>query len=169
MKRDFKKYLDHLDEAELREELETLYRRFAVLREYYRMELGDPKVLLDKYKREMRKSFFPSRGRGKRGRSASRKIIKAFAEISVRPKDLVELHFYRAELMTEYIGALRIDSDPFHDSTVKAYEEACALAEREVLLEYYAEGARRLAEFFEQQRRLGHYSLWPATRRYWGG
>ncbi len=169
MKRDFKKYLDHLDEAELREELETLYQRFAVLREYYRMELGDPKGLLDKYKRDMRKTFFPTRGKGKRGRSASRRIIKAFAEISVRPKDLVELHFYRAELMTEYIGARCIDSNPFHDSTVKAYEEACALAEREVLLDYYADGARRLAEFFEQQRRTQHFSLYPTTHRYWGG
>lgn len=169
MKRDFKKYLDHLGEAELREELETLYQRFAVLREYYRMELGDSKVLVDKYKREMRKSFFPVRGRGKRGRSASRKIIKAFAEISIHPKDLVELHFYRAELMAEYIGSMRIDSDAFHDSTVKEYEEACGMAEREVLLDSYAEGARQLADFFEQQRRTSQYSLYPTYRRYWEG
>ena len=168
MKRDFNKYLNHLDEEELRDELQQLYARFPVLREYYRMELGDPKAVVDKYKAGMRKSFFPTRGRGKRGRSQSRKLIKKFAEISVHPKDLVELHFYRAELMAEYVGARRVDSEAYHDSTVKAFAEACALAEREVLLEFFAEGARLLTELFERERRDRRYSFYPTYRQYWG-
>ncbi|THH39950.1 DUF6155 family protein [Neolewinella litorea] len=167
MKRDFNKYLDHLNEEELREELERLYGRFPVLREYYQMELTDPKKVVDKYKKELRKSFFPSRGRGKRGRSVSRKIIKKFSEVSIHPKDLVELYFYRAELMAEYIGAQRIDSEAYHDSTVKAFEEACELADREVLLDYFAGGARLLTEMFEQQRRDRRYSFYPTYHRYW--
>ncbi|NJB84571.1 hypothetical protein GGR26_000316 [Lewinella marina] len=169
MKRDFNKYINHLTEEELREELERLYGRFPVLREYYRMELGDPKVVIDKYKDALRKVFFPARGRGKRGRSQSRKIIKKFAEVSIHPKDLVELHFYRAELMAEYLGARRVDSEAYHDSTVKAFQEACELAEREVLLDYFAEGARLLAELFERERRDHRYSFYPTYRQYWDG
>ena len=168
MKRAFTKYVNHLDEEELRAELQRLYGRFPILREYYQMELGDAKKVVDKYKAALHKAFFPSRGRGKRGRSQSRKLIRKFAEVSIFPKDLVELHFYRAELMTEYIAARRLDSEAYHTATVKAFETACELAETEVLLDYFADGARRLAELFEHERRDGRYSLWPSYRRFWG-
>lgn len=167
MKRDFNKYLAHLDEDELRTELTSLYTRFPILREYYAMELTDPKKVIDKYKAGMRKAFFPTRGRGKRGRSQSSKLIKRFAAISIHPKDLVELHFYRAELMTEYIAARRIDSEAFHASTLKTFEQACKMAEREVLLDYFSEGARQLAELFERQRRDRQHSMWPVYVTYW--
>ena len=168
MKRDFNKYVNHLDESELREELQRLYARFPVLKEYYQMELGDSKKVVDKYKANLRKSFFPGRGRGKRGRSQSRKIIKKFAEISIHPKDLIELYFYRAELMAEYIAARRVDSEAYHESTVKAFEDASAMAENEVLLEFFGDGARQLTELFETQRRNHHYSFYPTYRQYWG-
>ncbi len=167
MKRDFNKYLGHLEEDELRTELQKLYARFPILREYYTMELTDPKKVIDKYKVGMRKAFFPTRGRGKRGRSQSSKLIKRFAAISIHPKDLVELYFYRAELMTEYIGARRVDSEAFHASTVKTFAQACELAEREVLLDYFAGGARQLAELFEAQRRDRRHSLWPVFCTHW--
>ena len=169
MKRDFTKYLKHLEEDELREELQRLYDRFPVLREYYQMELGDAKKVVDKYKAALRKSFFPTRSKGKRGRSQSRKLIKAFAAVSIHPRDLVELHFYRAELMAEYIAARDIDSEAYHDSTVKAFAEACEMAETEVLLDYFGDGARQLTELFERQRRRRNFSFYPTFRHYWPG
>ncbi|WP_116107696.1 DUF6155 family protein [Lewinella sp. IMCC34191] len=167
MKRDFNKYINHLEEEELREELQRLYARFPVLKEYYQMELTDPQKVVDKYKTALRKAFFPARGRGKRGRSLSRKLIKKFAAVSIFPKDLVELHLYRAELMAEYIAARRIDSEAYHASTVKAFADAAAMAEKEVLLDTFADGARQLTELFEGQRRHRHYSFYPTYRRYW--
>ena len=167
MKRDFNKYVAHLDEKELRAELQQLYGRFGVLREYYAMELTDPKKVIDKYKAGMHKGFFPARGRGKRGRSVSANLIKQFEKISIHPKDMVELHFYRAELMTDYIAARRIDSEPFHASTVKTFEQAATLAEREVLLDYFRAGARALSGVFEEKKRVGRFSLWPVYHRFW--
>lgn len=167
MKRDFNKYIGHLEEEDLRAELSLLYARFPVLREYYVMELTDPKKVIDKYKAKMRKSFFPTRGRGKRGRSVSSKLIKAFAAVSIHPKDLIELHFYRAELMAEYIKTMRVDSEGFHESTVKTFADACAMADREVLLDYFSDGARQLTQLFEGQRRDRNFSFWPAYRTYW--
>jgi hypothetical protein len=168
LKRAAKTYFNHLDEDELREELAMLYGRFPLLRAYYDMELADdPKPLIDKYKHALRKTFFPSRGRGKRGRSLSSKVIKEFSLIAVHPKDVVEMHFYRAELMAEYIAARRIDGETFHASAVKAYADACQRAEREVLLDYFAEGARRLADYFEANRRNTRYSYWPTYGSYW--
>ncbi|CAH1001728.1 hypothetical protein LEM8419_02634 [Neolewinella maritima] len=167
MKRDFNKYLDHLEEDELRAELKMLYARFPVLREYYVMELTDPKKVIDKYKAGMRKGFFPTRGGGKRGRSVSTKLIKQFAAVSIHPKDLIELHFYRAELMTEYIAAQRVDSETFHASAVKSFAQACQLAEREVLLDYFGDGARALCALFDQCKRVKNLSLWPAYRAVW--
>lgn len=167
MKRDFNKYIGQLEEGELREELSLLYTRFPVLREYYAMELTDPKKVIEKYKIKMRKAFFPTRGRGKRGRSVSSKLIKAFAAVSIHPKDLIELHFYRAELMAEYIDAMGIDSEGFHESTVKTFADACGMADREVLLDFFADGARQLSHLFEGQRRDPNFSFWPAYRTFW--
>lgn len=167
MKRDFNKYVAQLEEDELRTELQTLYGRFPILREYYAMELSDAKKVIDRYKTKMYKAFFPTRGRGRRGRSQSAKLIKQFAAISIHPKDLIELRFYRADLMSEYIHARRIDSEAFHEATVKTFADACAQAESEVLLDYFSEGARKLTELFDHQRRNRHYSLWPVYHRFW--
>ncbi|MEM6771675.1 MAG: DUF6155 family protein, partial [Bacteroidota bacterium] len=82
MKRDFLRLLKELDEDELREELRMLYDRFPVLREYYKLELSaNTTKVLEKYKKDVRKAFFTGRRRmGKRGRSNSNKILKAFSE-----------------------------------------------------------------------------------------
>ncbi|MGB3799408.1 MAG: hypothetical protein WA952_06300, partial [Lewinella sp.] len=108
-------------------------------------------------------------GKGKRGRSQSTKLIKKFAQVSIFPKDLVELLFYRAELMAEYIAARRIDSEAYHASTEKAFADAAAMAEKEVLLDLFGDGARQLTELFEGQRRNRQYSFYPIYRQYWEG
>jgi len=82
MKRDFLRLLKELDEDELREELKTLYDRFAVVREYYKLELStNTKAVLDRYQKEIRKAFFPSRGyrMNRRARSARKVTLTRLA------------------------------------------------------------------------------------------
>lgn len=168
MKRDFQKLLRELDEEELRAELAAVYDRFAAVREYYRMELGaTTKPVLDRYKKMVRRAFFAGRRRvSKRGRSASKQVLKDFGAISIHPRDLVELYFYRAEVMTRAIGHYRIDNEPFHKSTVAAFRDACKLARREVLLEGLRPQVEALCTLFEEERRLGNYSFWPVFSEY---
>lgn len=162
MKKDFLRLLRELDEDELREELRGLYERFPVLREYYRLELGASTApVLDRYRKQIRKAFFPARGHrvARRGRSESKKILKAFAEISIHPRDLVELYFYRVEVMVDAIDHFRIDREPFYKSVVSAYEAALGLAEAEVLVDSFRERINRLVDYYERVKRIGGYGL----------
>jgi len=149
MKRDFLKLLKTLDEEELREELKVLYDRFPTVRSYYKMELSPTtRALLDKYKKDVRKAFFPGRGRrmGKRGRSESKRIIKEFTTISIHQKDVLELLFYRVEVMLEAGIYYYVESEGFYNSVLVAFRQAAKLAEQEILVDTFEERARELVE-----------------------
>lgn len=169
MKRDFLRLLKELDEAELREELKMLYDRFPVLREYYKLELSaNTAAVLEKYKKALRKAFFTGRRRmNKRGRSASSRVIKDFAAVSIHPRDLVLLQLHRVAVMIEAITYYRVDSEPFHDSTVKSFRKALQLAEKEALLDSTREEAQRLIWLFEEQKRLEWFSLAEVGREFY--
>ena len=171
MKKDFNKLLKQLDAEELRDELLNLYDRFNVVKEYYKLELsGNTKAVLDNYKKALRKSFFTGRRRiNRRGRSEAKKVLKAFAEISIHPKDLVDLYFYRAEVMTDAVIYYNIENDSFLTATVKAFEEALTLAENELVLQSLQPQIHKLMVHFNDNVRYGSYSYWPAYQARFGG
>lgn len=168
MRKDFNRLLKELDADELRDELTVLYDRFPIVKEYYKMELGNStKGVLDKYKKSLRKTFFTGRRRiARRGRSESKKVLKAFAKVSIHSRDLVELYFYRAEVMAEAIGYYHIENEPFLIATEKAFEEALVLTEKELLLEAFQPRIKLLAQYFSDHVRYGSFSFWPVYRRY---
>ncbi|NJC27720.1 DUF6155 family protein [Neolewinella antarctica] len=170
MKKDFNRLLKEIDADDMREELRVLYDRFPVVREYYKMELGEStKAVVDKYKADLRKAFFSSKRRvSRRGRSESKKVLKAFSLVSIHPRDLVELYFYRAEVMAEAVVHYRIENDSFLLATVKAFEEALVLAEKELLIESYHPQIEQLSQYFGDHVRYGDYSFWPLFREYFG-
>lgn len=169
MKRDFLRLLKELDEDDLREEMKVLYERFPAIREYYKLELSaNTGKVLEKYKAAVRKAFFTGRRRmNKRGRSASSRVIKDFSAISIHPKDLLELHLHRVAVMIEAIKTYRVDSIPFHESTVKSFHKALRMAEKEMLLEGTREEAQRLIWLFEEQKRVRGISLSEVAREFY--
>ena len=171
MRKNFNRLLKELDAEELRDELQNLYNRFAVVKEYYKLELsGNTKEVLDNYKKALRKSFFTGRRRvNRRGRSEAKKVLKAFKEVSIHPKDLVELYFYRAEVMTDAVITYHIENDSFLTATVKAFEEALTLAENELVLQSLQPQIHALMVHFNDNVRYGSYSFWPAYQARFGG
>lgn len=169
MKRDFLRLLKELDADDLREEMKVLYDRFPAIREYYKLELSsNTSVVLDKYKAAVRKAFFTGRRRmNKRGRSASSRVIKDFAAISIHPKDLILLHLHRVDVMIEAIKHYRVESIPFHESTVKSFRKALLMAEKEMLLEDVREEAQRLIWLFGEQSRVRGMSLSEVGREFY--
>ncbi len=169
MKRDFLRLLKELDEHELRDELQNLYDRFPVLREYYKLELSaNTGKVLEKYKKDVRKAFFTGRGRrmARRGRSNSNKIIRAFSEVSIHARDLLELHLYRVEVMTEAIDFFGIDSESFHDSTVKSFAKALGMARKELLLDSFRPRIEQLARTFDEKKRLYYFTFSEVLREH---
>lgn len=172
MKRDFLRLLKELDEEELREELKSLYERFPVLREYYKLELsGSTKAVLEKYKKDVRKAFFTGRRRmGKRGRSNSAKVIKDFKEVSIHVKDLIELNFYRVAVMIEAMEYYNIDNEPFYNSMSTSFVKSAEMAQKELMLDTFRELAEEIVVNFETVdafgggRDLRHkfWEYWPS-------
>lgn len=146
-----------------------LYDRFPVLREYYKLELSNNTAkVLEKYKKDVRKAFFTGRRRmGKRGRSNSNKIIKAFSEVSIHAKDLLLLHLYRVEVMIEAIHYYGVTNESFHASTVKSFTKALKLAKNEVLLDSIQPEAERLVALFHECKILHWFSFSEAMREYY--
>ena len=157
MKRDFLRLVKELDEAELREELRTLYERFPVLREYYRMELsGSTRAVVDKYKKSIRKAFFTGRRRmGKRCRSNSSRLLKEFAAVSIHTRDLVDLHFYRVATMVEAMEHYGEDGEAFYKSMRSSFVRAADLAQAEVLLDSFRTPAEAIVQHFSRIDRHG--------------
>lgn len=171
MKRDFLRLLKELDEDELREELKSLYERFPVLREYYKLELsGSTKAVLEKYKKAVRKTFFTGRRRmGKRGRSNSAKVIKDFKEVSIHAKDLIELNFYRVAVMIEAMEYYNVESEPFYNSMFTSFVRAAEMAKKELMLDTFREVAEEIVTDFEsvdvfgggRDLRCKFWEYWP--------
>lgn len=155
MKRNFQKLINNLEAEELREELTQLYDRFDLVRKYYSVELsGDTSKTVAKYKDQLKKLFLPTRGRGKRARSNSAKVIKEFSDISVFPEDLIELYFYRTEMMQEHIRVFHVDNEGYHASLISSYTEACQRANKALLGANFREKALELANRYHDERRL---------------
>lgn len=171
MKRDFLRLLKELDEEELREELKSLYERFPALREYYKLELsGSTRVVLDKYKKDVRKAFFTGRRRmGKRGRSNSARVIKDFKKVSIHVKDLIELNFYRVAVMVEAIDHYEVENEPFYKSMFTGFERAAEMAQKELMLDTFRKTANDIVVHFEA---IDYYGRGRALRskfeEYWG-
>lgn len=170
MKRDFLRLLRELEDDDLRDELRALYDRFPAVREYYKLELStNTGAVLEKYKAAVRKAFFTGRRRmNKRGRSASNRVVKDFAAVSIHPKDLVLLHLHRVDVMIEAIRHYRVESVPFHESTVGSFRKALQLAEKERLLTSVWDEAQRLIWLFDEQKRVREVSLSPVGREFYG-
>lgn len=171
MKRDFLRLLKELDEDELREELKSLYERFPVLREYYKLELsGSTKAVLEKYKAAVRKAFFTGRRRmGKRGRSNSAKVIKDFKEVSIHSKDLIELHFYRVAVMIEAMEYYNVENEPFYNSMFSSFIKAAEMAQKELMLDTFREIAEAIVITFEDYDHYGNgRDLRMRFEAYWG-
>lgn len=163
MRKDFNRLLKELDENELRDELKIIYDRFPVVKEYYKLELsGNTKAVVDKYKKALYKSFFTGRRRmNRRARSESKKVLKAFSEVSIHSRDLVELYFYRVEIMVDAVEYYNIENEPFLNSTVKAFEEALRLAKNELLLETFQPQILELVKHYRADFPIVHYPLYP--------
>lgn len=170
MKKDFLRLLKALDEDELREELKALYERFPAIREYYKLELsGNTKAVLDKYKADVRKTFFTGRrSMGKRARSNSARVIKDFKEVSIHAKDLIELYFYRVAVMVEAIDFYMVDNDSFYNSMLSSFEQAAKMAQKELLLDTFRATAEEIVVTFESIDNYGGgRDLRYKFREYW--
>lgn len=138
IKRDLNKYLKSLDKKALEAEVKKLYARIPAVKQYYEVELsGDTAPLVEEVKAKIKQEYFPNRGFGKARNAVSKKYVSEFKQISIFPKDVIELLLYRSAMMIEFTMSYGDINEPFYHSLASSYDEACQLIQKEKLVQEY--------------------------------
>ncbi len=128
-KKSLLKELEKQEPEELLRLLEEVSRRFPVAEMYLRMEFGfEAAPILEKYRKALRKEYFPTRGRGKARVSRADRILKEFALVSAFPEDLLEMHWFQLELAIRYYVNFGHEYEPFIKGLLRNWQKVMDLA-----------------------------------------
>jgi hypothetical protein len=102
----FKKLINEMNEAALREELLKLYTKLPIVKYFYNQDLmteEERHVVLKSYKDKIYKQFWTPKGNPKMANNSQiRSIIAEFEKIAVFPYDVIDLLIYRVETTTDH-------------------------------------------------------------------
>ncbi len=102
--KDLNKYLKELSKEELIKEVNKLYGKFKLVKDYYASELGtDNGKLLQSCKAKIAKLILKSGSNIKPDIAAANKIIREFASVSVHAVDVIDLMLYKVELCCDFL------------------------------------------------------------------
>ena len=135
----FTKYIDSLNEEELRHEMDNLFTKVNEVKHYYTLELGtdiDRKRIYDKVKKNLAAKYATkSRRRPRKPRVAKvNAILREVEKHSVYTFELGDVFLYNAECATEYIKKFDFITDPLQNVLISSYTKAC-LYIRDALME----------------------------------
>jgi len=147
VKLELNKYLAELNKKELEAEVKKLYSKFSNVKQYYEMELAqDTTAVLEEFKEQIRKEYFPKRGFGRARSGVSRKVVNDFKKIAVFKSDVIELILFRVEMMIDFTAEYGDIDEPFYNSLDSSFEEACKLINKEKLENHYREKCQKLLD-----------------------
>ncbi len=143
---DFKRLINEMTEAELREELLKLFNKLEQVQMFYAQDLmgkEDRKKILEECKTKIYKKFWTPSGNPRNNVSNAdiRKIISDFEKISAFPNEVVELLLYRVETATEFANSFGGMSDGDYNASTTAYDKAMKLIGKNKLHSYTKEQA----------------------------
>jgi len=108
------KEIEKQDPEELLRLIREMARRFSITNMYLSMEFGiDSEAILLKYKKQLDKEYFPTRGHGKARSSKANRILKEFDKLAAFAQDSAELRFYQIELATQFQKSYDYYYEPF--------------------------------------------------------
>ena len=161
-KTEFTKFINSLNEDELREELDKLYSRYRDIKNYYTMELGgieDRKKLLEKAKKSIERLYERRKTRSRLSKVNA--ILKEISAISIFDHELADVYIYHVECATDHINyfGLRRDADASHLAT--SFKKSVDLIIRSQTKEENAprleKCVERLHRFFALRSELDNY------------
>lgn len=116
-------HLRKLSKGELVKEIQQISRDFPVVRDYYlcKFDVNDKEVL-DKYKKIVRKEFFPDRGFGKMRLSIARKAVFDYKKISRNKESIVDIMLCYVENGIKFTNEYGDIDEPFYDSMGAMFE-----------------------------------------------
>lgn len=125
-KRSLKKYLETLNEEQLREQIMQLYSTFKDVKVYYDF-VFNPKEdkLVREAKEKIANEYFPVKRRKPRARrSVAQKYIKHFVTLGVNPVQVADVMWYNLEIATTFNSEKQVKQEAFYKSMARAFDEA---------------------------------------------
>ena len=129
---DFKRLINEMTEAELREELLKLFNKLDQVQMFYAQDLmgkEDRQKILEECKTKIYKKFWTPSGNPRNNVSNAdiRKIISDFEKISAFPHEVVDLVLYRVETATDFANQFGGMPDADYKAAATAFEKAMKL------------------------------------------
>lgn len=125
-KRSLKKYLETLNEEQLREQIMELYSTFKDVKVYYDF-VFNPKEdkLVREAKEKIANEYFPVKRRKPRARrSVAQKYIKHFLTLGVSPVQVADVMWYNLEIATTFNAEKQVKQEAFYKSMAGSFDEA---------------------------------------------
>lgn len=149
---EFKKYLDTLNEQELRAELQKLFSKLPQVQEFYAQELlsdSERKAMLEDYKKKIYSQFWTRTGNPRTDVSNAkiRQYISSFEKVSVFPSEVVDLLLYRVEVATEFANEFGGMPDADYNAASNAFDKAMKLIKEHKLIAYFRERCKALFQY----------------------
>jgi len=152
-KTNFTKFINSLDEEELREELDKLYTKYKSIKEFYTMELGsddDRKKLLTKAKNGIGKLYERFRTRSRL--SKTNNILKEFEVISIFDHELADLYIHHVECAAQHINYYGWGRDADLNHLAKSFKKAVDLVTASQSKDQYAPRLEKVIDNLHNMR-----------------
>jgi len=134
------KELEKQDPEELLRLIREMARRFPIANMYLSMEFGiDSDAILLKYKKQLDKEYFPTRGHGKARSSKANRILKEFDKLAAFAQDAAELRFYQIELATQFQKSYDYYYEPFIQNIYANWHTLTVLLHKQGLVDDFQE------------------------------
>ncbi len=138
-KRDLKKYLEELNNEQLKEQIIELYHKFSDVKIYYDFVFKPNEgKLADEAKVKISNEYFPIKGRkSKMRRSVAQKFIKHFITLGVDEFIVADLMLYNLEIAQAYSSEKVIKQELFFKSMLNSFQQVISfLIEKGILNQF---------------------------------
>jgi hypothetical protein len=133
------KHLNARSHDDLVIDILELFKRLDAVKDFYQLRLsGTPtEEVLERYKAQIKKEFFPARGYGQARLSIAKKPVSDYAKVSDSAEGQADMMLYYVEMGVKFTNAYGDIDEPFYNSMESMYERACKwIAKHELLDEF---------------------------------
>lgn len=155
----FKKYVNSLEEEELREELLRLYNKLEGVKTFYKMDLGtdkDRKRVFDKAKKEIAKKYLTKSYRKPR-RPRIQKVNKILAETrksTILDYEMIDIYLFTSETALGFMREYDFFSDVLVNNICNSFEKAQNLIKDNLMEDEFKDRVEKLREQSKYSREV---------------
>jgi hypothetical protein len=134
------KHLNARSHDDLVIDILELFKRLDAAKDFYQLRLSSApdEEVLERYKAQIKKEFFPARGFGRGRISIAKKPVSDYAKVSYSAVGQADMMLYYVEMGVEYTNAYGDIDEPFYNSMESMYERACKWIAKHGLLDEFS-------------------------------